>query len=182
MAGPHFDPNGAVRFDLRAGAASDGAGKRLVLVPSAALESLGPDALARMGRELGRACGARVSQRLGGTGAVRSASVEVFVSNIAGELAIAGVGAVHIERWGRALLAVVTNASVSDEAFAGAVLAGALSEASGRDVAAASLGRESDSSTRYFLGSPATAARAQALAAQGTSYAQIVAMLQGAAS
>ncbi|MBX3189278.1 MAG: hypothetical protein KF819_19800 [Labilithrix sp.] len=177
MPGPHFDPNGAVRFDLRAGAASDSRGSRLVLIPSGALESLTSDALARIGRELGRASGARVAQRLGGADGVRAASVEVFVANVAGELAVAGVGAVHIERWGRAMIAVVTNPSVSDDAFAGAVLAGALSEASGRDVAAASLGREGNVA-RYFVGSPATAARAQALAEQGGKYADVVASLQ----
>ena len=42
MATP-FDPNGAVRFDLRTGAASDARGARLVLVPSEALASLGPE-------------------------------------------------------------------------------------------------------------------------------------------
>lgn len=181
MAGPHFDPNGAVRFDLRAGAASDSRGTRLVLIPSAALESLTSDALARIGRELGRTCGARVAQRLGGDGGVRAAQVEVFVAHIAGELAIAGVGAVHIERWGRALLVVVTNPSVADDAFVGAVLAGALSEASGRDVAAAALGRDG-TTTRFFIGSPATASRAQTLAEQGKGYAEIVATLQGATS
>src|SRR3954468_6304383 len=103
MAAPPFDPNGAVRFDLRAGAASDSRGARLVLVPSAVLATLGPDALTKVGLAIGRACGERVASRLGGDGGVRNAPLEVVISHLAGELAIAGVGAIHVERWGRAM-------------------------------------------------------------------------------
>jgi hypothetical protein len=88
---------------------------------------------------------------------------------------------VHIERWGRAMVAVVSNPSIADEGFAGAVLAGALSAASGRDVSAASLGREGGA-TRYFLGSAATSERARRLVAQGKGYADVVASLQGGTS
>ena len=181
MAAPPFDPNGAVRFDLRSGAASDSRGARLVLVPSAALASLGPDALTKLGLAIGRACGERVASRLGGDGGVRATQLEVVISHLAGELAISGAFAIHIERWGRAMVAIVTNPSVSDDAFVGAVLSGALSAASGRDVSAAALGHDGQEA-RYFLGSAATAERVEELVASGKGHADVVAILQGGSS
>ena len=176
-----FDPHGAVRFDLKNGAASDARGSRLVLVPSAAITSLDPDALERLGDAVGRACGTRVAARLGGEVAVRATSLEIVISHLAGELTVAGVGVVHVERWGRAMLAVVTNPSVADDTFLGAVVAGALAAAAGREVAAAPLGHHGPSA-RYFIGAPSTVERVGALAAEGRSYAEIVAILQGGAS
>jgi hypothetical protein len=179
-----FDPKGAVRFDLRSGSASDSRGERLVLVPSAVLEGLGKDVLANVGDQVGRACGARLAARLGGDSAVRAADLEIVVSHLAGELALAGVGAVHVERWGRAMIAVVTNPSVADDGFVGSVLAGALSTASGRDVSAAAIGHSSGArkESRYFLGSAKTVERARVLVGTGKDYAEIVAILQGASS
>jgi hypothetical protein len=181
MASSSFDPTGAVRFDLRSGSASDSRGERLVLVPSAALDLLSSEALAKIGEHLGRECGNRVAARLGGETGVRASDVETVISHLAGELAIAGVGAVHIERWGRALLVVVSNPSVNDDAFVSAVLGAAMSAASGRGVAAASLGRNDDQA-RYFLGSAATAERVRGMVGAGKGYAEIVAALQGGAS
>ena len=180
MATP-FDPNGAVRFDLRTGAASDARGARLVLVPSEALASLGPDAITKIGLAIGRAAGERIAARLGGEGGVRSAAPKLAITHLAGELAIAGIGAVHIERWGRAMVAIITNASINDDMFLGAVLGGALSAASGRNVAAASLGSIGPS-TRYFLGSPATADHVRVLVGKGLGYAEVLASLQEGAS
>jgi len=181
MPGPAFDPNGSVRFDLKRGAASDARGARLVLVPSAALEALEqshPAAAAQLGTELGRACGARVAARLGGDSGVRNATLEVVVSHLAGELAIAGIGSVEIERWGRAMVLNVHNASVSGNAFLGAVLAGALSAATSRDVATASVGRDKDKA-RFFVGKQKTADQVKSLVAKGTSLGDVLQGLQG---
>src|SRR5438132_13670003 len=109
MAGTAFDPNGSVRFDLKSGAASDAKGQRLVLWPSASVESLDSSAQEKLGNDLGRACGARAAARLGGGDAgVRGAGLEHVVTHLAGELAVAGIGAVHVERWGRAMVFVVS--------------------------------------------------------------------------
>jgi hypothetical protein len=162
MAGPQFDPNGAVRFDLRSGTASDKQGARLVLLPSSAIDALGrtyPEAVAQLGAEVGRACGARVAARLGGD---------------------AGVGAVHLERWGRAMVLVVQNA-VSGDVFVGAAIAGALGAAVGRDLGAAAISRD-NAGVRFFVGSRATAERARTLATQGRSYGDVLAALQGGTS
>jgi len=178
---PTFDPTGAVRFDLKAGSASDSQGARLVLVPSDVLETLGSESLAALGLHIGRACGARVAARLGGDDGVRASSLEVAVAHLSGELAVAGIGAVHVERWGRAMVAIVSNPSIADDAFVGAVLSGALSVAAGREVTAAALGRE-QGEARYFLGSAATSERVDELVASGKGYAEVVAILQGGSS
>lgn len=184
MAGPVFDPNAAVRFDLAKGAASDARGGRLLLVSASAVEAVllaHPDAAIALGEEVGRACGTRVASRLGGDAAVRAAQLEVVVTQLAGELSVAGLGVLHLERWGRAMVLVVTNAPSSKESFFGAVLEGALATATGRDVATASLGREGNE-IRFFVGSRRTADRVKVLASQGKSYAETLASIQGGAS
>jgi hypothetical protein len=180
MAGPAFDPNAAVRFDLHRGTASDARGARLLVLPAAALEALerthAPAVLA-LGAELGKACGAKVASRLGGVDGVGNAQLEIVVSHLAGELAVAGIGAVHVERWGRAMVCVVANASFANEAFAASVLGSALAAASGREVVAAPLGREGQT-MRFLIGKRATADRVRTLVAQGKGFAEIVASLQ----
>jgi hypothetical protein len=180
MTGPAFDPSGAVRFDVKSGAASDARGTRLVLVPASALEALErttPGALAHLGSEVGRGCGARVAARLGGDSSVRLATLEVVVTHLAGELAIAGLGAVHLERWGRAMVMVVANPGVNSDGFIGAVLSGALAAATGREVAIAPLGREG-TTARYFVGSQQTCVKARSLVNQGKSWSDVLGVLQ----
>jgi hypothetical protein len=177
MAGPAFDPSGAVRFDLKSGAASDTRGARLLLVPASALEALDAPTLQLLGREIGRACGARVAARLGGDAGVRSAQLEVVVSHLAGELAVAGLGAIHVERWGRAMVAVLANPSVAKDEFLAAVVGAAIGAASGRDLAGATLGRDG-TSVRIFLGAQATADKVRASVAAGKSHAEILSALQ----
>lgn len=184
MAGPAFDPSGAIRFDIKSGAASDTGGARLVVVPAAALESLDrttPGALAHLGSEIGRGCGARVAARLGGDGEVRAATLEVVVTHLAGELALAGLGVVHLERWGRALVLVVSNPAVNSDGFVGAALSGALAAASGREVAVAPLGHEG-TAARYFVGTQQTVVKVRSLLSQGKSWSDVLGVLQKGAS
>jgi hypothetical protein len=174
MASPAFDPNAAVRFDLKTGAASDAGGDRLLLVSASAIEAVErahPEAAVLLGREAGHACGARVAARLGGAAGVRAAELESVVTHLAGELAVSGLGAMHLERWGRAMVLVLAHAPASSERFSGAVLAGALSAATGREVATASLGRDG-AAMRFFVGSRATAARIGSLVAEGAEGAE----------
>lgn len=187
MAGPTFDPKGALRFDLARGAASDPSGGRLVVLPGsalAALERVHPEALEALGAELGRALGARAASRLGGAEAVRRATLEAVASHLAGELALGGVGALHVERWGRALVLVIENPVVPSEAFLASVLGGALGVATGREVACAALDAKpgAKGERRFFVGSTKTVERALALVAGGASYADVLGNLQGGAS
>lgn len=182
MPAPAFDPTGAVRFDITNGAASDTRGTRLVLLPASALEALErttPGALAHLGSELGRACGARVGARLGGDAAVRAGSLEEVVTHLAGEFAIAGLGSLHLERWGRALVLVVTNPGVASDGFLGAALGGALGVCTAREVAIAPLGREG-ALARYFVGAQPTVLKLRSLLSQGKSWSDALATLQDA--
>lgn len=183
MASSAFDPTGAVRFDMRAGAATDARGERLVLLPVralAALESAHPAALALLGTEIGKAIGSKVASRIGGDAAVRAASLEIVVTHLAGELAVAGLGALHLERWGRALVCVLGNAPSSD-AFTGAALAAALGAATGRETSVTGLGREG-AAARFFVGSAATVARVREAIVKGRPFAEVLSQVQGGAS
>ena len=172
-----FDPNGAVRFDLHRGSAADSSGSRIVLVPDVAFANLDASALTEIGLALGQAAGRRVASRLGFEAGVCASPIEVVLSHLAGELAVAGVGVIHIERWGRAMVTVVSNPSIANDFFLAAVLGGALSTASGRDVAAQHLGEGGDPK-RFFLGSQSAAARVRVLIDEGVGYAEVLASLQ----
>jgi hypothetical protein len=179
MPAPVFDAKGALRFDLSSGAASDTRGSRLILLPASALEALDrttPGALAHLGSELGRGCGVRVAARLGGDASVRTADIEAVATHLAGELAIAGVGSLSVERWGRALVLVVENPGVASDGFIGAVLGGALVAAAGREVAIAPLGRD-DTKARYFVGAQPTVLKLRSLIAEGRSWSDALAAL-----
>jgi len=180
MPGPAFDPNGAVRFDMTNGAASDSRGTRFVLVPASALEALErvtPGALAHLGSEVGRACGARVSASLGGDASVRAGTLDVVVTHLAGELAIAGLGSVAVERWGRALVVVLTGPTVNSDGFLGAALAGAIGVASGRDVSMIPIGRDGNVA-RFLIGTQQTMIRCRSLVSSGKTWMEILAALQ----
>ncbi|MBX3225695.1 MAG: hypothetical protein KIT84_31040 [Labilithrix sp.] len=180
MPGPAFDPNGAVRFDMTNGATSDSRGTRFLLVPAAALEALDrttPGALAHLGAEVGRACGARVAASLGGDGGVRASTLEVVVTHLAGELAIAGLGSVTVERWGRALVVVLTNPNVNSDGFLAAALAGAVGFAAGRDVCMIPIGREGNV-LRFLIGTSQTMIRCRSLVSSGKTWMEILSALQ----
>jgi hypothetical protein len=180
MPGPAFDPTGAVRFDMKRGAASDARGERLVLLPASAIEALErstPSAMAHLGAEVGRACGQRVAANLGGEPGVRGATLEEVVTHLAGELALAGLGAVELERWGRAMVLVLSHPGVNSDAFVGAALAGALGAAAGRQVAVLPLGREGVAA-RFFVGTELTVNKARSLVSQGTSWPEVLGQIQ----
>lgn len=180
MPGPAFDPTGAVRFDMKRGAASDARGERLVLLPASALEALErstPGAVAYLGLEMGRACGQRVAASLGGESGVRGSTLEAVITHLAGELALAGIGSVHLERWGKAMVLVVEHPGVSSDGFVGAALSGALGTATGRDISVAPLGRDG-TTARYFVGTPQTVTKARSLMAQGQSWPDVLGLLQ----
>ncbi|MFO0737003.1 MAG: hypothetical protein U0270_14040 [Labilithrix sp.] len=180
MPGPAFDPNGAVRFDMTNGATSDVRGTKFLLVPAAALEALDrttPGALAHIGAEVGRACGARIVARLGGESEVRGATLDVIVTHLAGELAIAGLGSVSVEQWGKALVVVLANPNVNSDGFLAAALAGAVSVAVGREVCMIPIGREGNVA-RFYIGTQQTMIRCRSLVSSGKSWMEILQALQ----
>jgi hypothetical protein len=176
-----FDPARAVDFDLTRGAVQGSSGERVVLVPSSVLDEMirllaAPDA-ARVARSIGVACGARVAERLGGTDEVRACSIELVTSHLAGELAVAGIGAIRLERWGRALVVVVANPAIGNGAALASILEGALGEATGRLVACAVIARE-EGAARVLVASKAAIERAVGWLAEGVPWGDVLARLQ----
>ena len=130
MTATSFDSARAVRFDLPRGAVQAGSDdERVILIPSSALDDLAlsvpPEAVDALGRSLGTSIGKRAVARVPDA---RSASVEEFVTQLAGEAAVAGIGVLTVERWGRALV-VVIEASPLASAWLAPVIASALSVA-----------------------------------------------------
>lgn len=184
-----FDPTNAVTFDLALGLVHlDDAPSRL-LVPAAALvevaRAAGADASMRLASAMGEPLGTRVARRLstgegespGGAG-VAKATVEAVVDHLGGELALAGLGALSLERWGRALLLVVDHCpleAVGDELLA-AVLSSALRRATGREVACLPVMRDG-ARVRVLVTGPEPAARARAWLLEGVSWGDALARL-----
>ncbi len=179
MASPSFDPKHAVVFDLARGATHDASKARLLLVPANALSELvrGNEAQARrLGQSIGKACGTRVANRLGGGDSVRRASIEAVVTELAGELSVAGVGLVSLERWGKALVVAVENTAVEDDVLLAGIVDGAMSAAVGKQVAGATLVRQGGTA-RVLIASDATCKRVRELLASGTAWGDILGRL-----
>ena len=182
MAAPSFDCTHAVRFDLPRGAVhAKGDPGRIVLVPATALDQLlreVPPATAQaFGAALGMAVGRRVASRLADA---QTASVDAFVTQLAGEAAIVGVGAVAIERWGRALVVVVSASPLVDSVLL-AFVSSAIEAACGLRPVCALLARD-DGVSRIFAGSQAGVDRLRASLASGLSWPNALARLNRGAS
>ncbi len=152
--GPHtFDARRAITVDLQAGQIHVASSPR-VLVPTDALVALcsaaGEAATVEFGRALGEAMGERVRGRFHSEGAlvadvpeadapgssqegslraVRAAPFPVIIEQLAGELALAGLGALSAERWGKVLVLVVLRSPVATEAIGDVFLCGVLGAA-----------------------------------------------------
>jgi len=182
MAVPSFDPTHAVRFDLPHGsvrAGGDG-GERVLLVPTSALDDLvlsaPQEAVEALGRALGTAIGRRTAARMDPS----NAPIDAFVTQLAGEAAIAGVGALSIERWGRALVVVVEDSPLSGALLA-PLVAAAVEAASGKHVACALLSRD-ERTARVLLGSEAGISRAREWIASGVPWGEALVKLHGGAA
>jgi hypothetical protein len=180
MAG--FDPTHAVRFDLPRGSVTAGGEERHVLLSCAALDDLvlvaGSEAAAAVGRSLGASIGKRISERLGGAPAVRGASIERVVAEVAGELAVVGLGIASIERWGRALVVAIERPAVSDLPFLASILEGVLEGATDAVLRCAPLGRDGATKVRFLVANEAAATRARALLAEGVAWGDVLTRLQ----
>jgi hypothetical protein len=146
MAERPFDPTRALRFDVQSGSViasgdmRDMRDMRVVLIPAEALAELAksdlPGVIEGMGNLIGRAIGKRLGARLGASAS--SGTVESFVTEMAGELGIAGYGAVSVERWGHALIVVVEGSALPIRMLA-PLIGAAIENATGREVWSAML-------------------------------------------
>lgn len=124
MTSSAFNPNEAVTFDLAYGHVHmDGAPTR-VIVPADALVALcraaGEDEAAAMGHAIGDGIGRRIAVRIAGgdddrVAAVRKTSIEEVVNQLAGEIAVIGIGSLSAERWGKALVFIVDQSPLGEE-------------------------------------------------------------------
>jgi hypothetical protein len=208
MPEARFDPSKAVTFDLASGLVHiEGAPSRL-LVPADALRALceaaGGDATAAFGRALGVPMGRRVATRLGGSDAsgkasgggsgsggggaggagsgsaetVRKTSIEGIVDHLGGELALAGLGSLSVERWGHALVLVVDHSPLESagDKLLEAAFAGALEEATGRAVRALLIARD-DARARFLIAGSAAIEKARGWIEQGMTWGEALARL-----
>ena len=155
MADAPFDPTGAVTFDLAVGNVNLAHASPRVLAPADGLarlcEAAGEDATRGFGVAVGSAMGGRIARSLGEDGSkdgLREVSMERFVDHLRGEFALAGLGSVGMELWGKALLFVVKSATMPS-LFVASVLDGALTEATGRAAVCVRLA-ESEDETRFL--------------------------------
>ncbi len=180
-----FDPARAVRLDFRRGAALASDDERLVLLPAAALTELAleaePELRLTLGKALGASLGARVAARLGGSEAAVGASLETFVDELGGEIAAAGLGTLALERWGQALVVLVGNPAVDDDAFLGGLVGAALAAATGKDIHAVHLS-STDGQAKLLVASRGTAGRVREWLAAGDTFGSVIQKLHGGAS
>jgi hypothetical protein len=179
-----YDPTHSLKFDLGRGRVSvDNASVRLVL-PVDALKKLcetaGEDAVHDFGFSIGTEIGRRVANRLP---AIQLASIEDVVEHLGGEMALMGVGSLGIERWGRALVFVVTGDpfGASGEVLVASLLQGAMQRALSREVLPLFLSRDGEQ-VRFLATTPQAASKIQAWLANGVKWGEALAQLQTGAS
>lgn len=181
MTDLRFDPSKSVTFDLAHGLVHlEGAPSRL-LVPAEALGALaraaGPEAAGAFGGAIGEAMGRRVAARLG-EGGVASASVELVVEHLGGELALAGLGSLGIERWGRALVLVVDQSPLGEggDRVLEAALGSAVQAAAGRSARVALLARDGVRA-RFLIGGDAAIEKAKRWLDEGVAWGEALVRL-----
>lgn len=193
MSSPNFDPSEAVIFDLAFGHVHlDGAPMR-VMVPADALLALlvaaGEEETENLAHAVGETMGRRVAVRLGPDAdtryqAVRAAGFERVITELAGEVALIGLGALSAERWGKALVFVLDQSPLGAEGdgFVAAVLQAALRAAVGKQEGRMlSLARE-DARARYLLVSGAVVEGVRSRLERGESWGAVLAALHAGGS
>lgn len=175
-----FDPSESVHFDLARGrVALDAADSRL-LVPTAALSALcrsaGLEAVRDFGRLIGTEAGRRVAERLGRD--LDSASIEVVLDHLGGDLALMGLGSLGLERWGRALVLTVDGSPFGAEGdpLVASVLEGALQRALVRSVSVVPLQRE-DQRVRLLAVNAEAAAKVRGWLSKSVTWGEVLAKL-----
>lgn len=147
----------------------------MLLVPCSALDELALSAPAEaevLGRALGAAIGKRAAGRMPDPA---QATMESFVTQLAGECAVSGVGVLSVERWGRALVMVIEESSLAGPLLA-PLVGSALEAALGKRVAATLLARDARLA-RVLVASENAVARAREAIASGTAWGEVLAQL-----
>ena len=180
MAAGSFDPMHAVRFDLSSGSVRT-RGDRVVLVPATALDDIAlsapAEAVEALGQAIGSAIGRRAASRMGDP---QNASVEAFVTQLSGEAALAGVGMLSVERWGRALVVLIEDSALP-RSMLGPLIRSAIEVACDRRVWCAPLSSD-ERTSRVFVGSELGVGRVREWIASGLSWSEALVKLHGGRS
>ena len=151
-----------------------------MVVPKQALMELlaaaGNEATRNFGQQLGVDVGRRINERLGGS--IQQASIDVFVDQLGGELALLGLGSLAIERWGMALVIVMQDATPgkTGTALLSAVVSGALQRALSRDAAVVEL-TQADGTLRLLVVSKLAAGQVQQWLNENVPWGDVIARL-----
>jgi hypothetical protein len=189
---------GPVDFDLTRGrverrSSAPGKGahpEQVLLVPLSVVASLeksaGLELTKQFARSVGVSFGRRVATSLGSADAVAGATIEAIVAALASEVAVSGWGALHLERWGRAMLLVIEHAPPLPAGALAALLEGAIEAAAAREVHGVALGGDSAAvgeggRARVLILSAKAAVEARRLLATGSSEGDLLARLHAAA-
>jgi hypothetical protein len=172
-----FDAHGAVTFDLSRGLVRLRGESPQVLIPAELLVAACEGGAAnQLGSRLGAFLAARLRKRLGDT---VEQPHDVVIEQLAGELALAGLGALRLERWGAAVVFVLGACPLGPYSgdFVEAMLAAALVEIGQRELAVVSLG-QSGVERRYAMLAPPVATQLRRKLEVGESWQALLAGLK----
>ena len=178
--------DGTLSFDLAEGLVLLG-GEARVLLPASVLLAIVGAATTDVRRVLGQALGKSIGhvatirmkeEDFAAPRALVDASPEAALSEIAAAWALAGLGGLGMERWGRALVVTIDNSPLSREGddFLEGVLEGAIENAAGRQVHVTRLER-SRARLRLFVGNEKAVARVRAHMTHNASWTDALSML-----
>ena len=105
------------------------------------------------------------------------------MDHLGGEIAIAGLGALELERWGHALVLVIDHSPLGavGDALIEAVLAAAIEAATGKRVRTLALARDA-TRARFLVAGGAAVEKARAWLSEGMSWGEALAKLHGRSS
>jgi len=152
-----------------------------LLVPADALGALaaaaGAEATRAFGRALGEALGRRAASRL-----AAPASADAVIEHLGGEMALAGLGSLSLERWGRALVVVIDESplAAAGDGLLEAVLAGAFEAASGKAVHIIFLAKQA-ARARFLMTGSAGVEKVRTWLAEGLSWGDALIRLHAGA-
>lgn len=173
-----FDPTRAVVYDLSRGQVSLQGRSPVLVLPAEALAQvcgrLDVAALRQFGGVLGKQAGTRIRERLNAA----TASLETMVDQLGGEVGLAGLGSLTIERWGQALLVRIEGCPLGLPAheLMSAYVEAALQVTVEREVSALVLERGPES-FRLLLCSKAGSTKVKSWLSAGTSWGDALAAL-----
>ncbi len=178
--------DGTLTFDLAEGLVRLGGEARILLPTSVLLAIVGAattDVRRVWGQTLGTSIGHVATIRMkeedfAAPLALVDASPEAALSEIAAAWALAGLGGLGMERWGRALVMTIDNSPLGREGdeFLEGVLEGAIEKATRRQVHVMRLER-SRTRSRFFVGNASAVAKVRAFMTDNASWTEALSKL-----